>query len=127
MDIAIIDIHDLTFANLTILEFLRDFFGLMSFIENYVMSCHVMYIYRVMLCHVYIENMSCYVTHIFRCGPSRFHRHHSKQLIHIQSSVCTTTRSIHQHHCGIVGSAPACDGTGCEFDPWQCRIYIPCS
>ena len=30
-------------------------------------------------------------------------------------------------HCGIVGSAPACDGTGCEFDPWQCRIYIPCS
>ena len=24
-------------------------------------------------------------------------------------------------------SAPACDGTGCEFDSWQCRIYILCS
>ena len=30
-------------------------------------------------------------------------------------------------HCGIVVSAPAWDGTGCEFDSWQCRIYIPCS
>ena len=30
-------------------------------------------------------------------------------------------------HCGLVGSAPAWDGTGCEFDSWQCRIYIPCS
>ena len=24
-------------------------------------------------------------------------------------------------------SAPAWDGTGREFDSWQCRIYIPCS
>ena len=24
-------------------------------------------------------------------------------------------------------STPAWDGTGCEFDSWQCRIYIPCS
>ena len=33
-----------------------------------------------------------------------------------------------QHcHCGLVGSAPAWNGTGCEFDSWQCRIYIPCS
>ena len=31
------------------------------------------------------------------------------------------------HHWGLVGSAPAWDGTGCEFDSWQCRIYIPCS
>ena len=30
-------------------------------------------------------------------------------------------------HCGLVISAPAWDGTGCEFDSWQCRIYIPCS
>ena len=30
-------------------------------------------------------------------------------------------------HCGLVVSAPAWDGTGCEFDSWQCRIYIPCS
>ena len=28
---------------------------------------------------------------------------------------------------GPVGSTPAWDGTGCEFDSWQCRIYIPCS
>ena len=26
-----------------------------------------------------------------------------------------------------VVSAPAWDGTGCEFDSWQCQIYIPCS
>ena len=26
-------------------------------------------------------------------------------------------------HCGLVVSAPAWDGTGCEFDSWQCRIY----
>ena len=30
-------------------------------------------------------------------------------------------------HCGLVVSAPAWDGTGCEFDSWQCLIYIPCS
>ena len=30
-------------------------------------------------------------------------------------------------HCGLVGSAPACDETDCEFNSWQCRIYIPCS
>ena len=30
-----------------------------------------------------------------------------------------------ERHCGLVGSAPAWDGTGCEFDSWQCRIYIP--
>ena len=30
-------------------------------------------------------------------------------------------------HCGLVVSAPACDGSGCEFDSWQCRIYILCS
>ena len=28
---------------------------------------------------------------------------------------------------GLVVSAPAWDGTDCEFDSWQCRIYIPCS
>ena len=30
-------------------------------------------------------------------------------------------------HCGLLVSAPAWNGTGCEFDSWQCRIYIPCS
>ena len=27
-------------------------------------------------------------------------------------------------HCGLVESARTWDGTGCEFDSWQCRIYI---
>ena len=36
-------------------------------------------------------------------------------------------RSSKFRHCGLVVSAPAWDGTGCEFDSWQCRIYIPCS
>ena len=31
------------------------------------------------------------------------------------------------NHCGLVVSTPTWDGTGCEFDSWQCRIYIPCS
>ena len=34
-------------------------------------------------------------------------------------SHCNTVR-----HCGLVVSAPAWDRTGCEFDSWQCRIYI---
>ena len=34
---------------------------------------------------------------------------------------------MHIIHCGLVVSTPAWDGTGCEFDSWQCRIYIPCS
>ena len=28
-----------------------------------------------------------------------------------------------KNYCGLVGSVSAC----CEFDSWQCRIYIPCS
>ena len=46
------------------------------------------------------------------------------------ASVCSRvwSRYFDQfHHCGLVGSAPALDGTGCEFDFWQFRIYIPCS
>ena len=27
-------------------------------------------------------------------------------------------------HCGLVESVCTWDGTGCEFDSWQCRIYI---
>ena len=26
--------------------------------------------------------------------------------------------------CGLMGSVQTWDGTGCEFDSWQCRIYI---
>ena len=28
-------------------------------------------------------------------------------------------------HCGLVVSTPAWYRTGCEFDSWQCPIYIP--
>ena len=37
---------------------------------------------------------------------------------------CTTHS---QNRSGLVVSAPTWDGTSCEFDSWQCRIYIPCS
>ena len=37
------------------------------------------------------------------------------------------TETVVVRHCGLLGSAPAWDGTGCEFDSWQCRIYIPCA
>ena len=30
---------------------------------------------------------------------------------------------IRSCHYGLVVSAPVWDGTGCEFDSWQCRIY----
>ena len=30
-------------------------------------------------------------------------------------------------HCSLVESAHTWDGTGCEFESWQCRIHIPCS
>ena len=42
-------------------------------------------------------------------------------------SVLLLSLSEDNRHYGLVGSAPAWDGTGCEFDSWQCRIYIPCS
>ena len=37
-----------------------------------------------------------------------------------QAGVDTTSSSL-------VVSTPAWDGTGCEYDSWQCQIYIPCS
>ena len=47
-----------------------------------------------------------------------------------QSRLVTTTvhyrcryLSSKIRHCGLVVSAPAWDGTGREFDTWQCRIY----
>ena len=40
-------------------------------------------------------------------------------LVHTTTGYC--------RHCGLVVTAPACDGTGCEFDSWRFRIYIPCS
>ena len=47
------------------------------------------------------------------------------------SSHQKTRSNTHDRHCGLVVSAPAWDGTGCEFDSWQCwiyiYIYIPCS
>ena len=39
----------------------------------------------------------------------------------------TTKITAAVRHCGLVVLAPAWDGTGCEFDSWQCLIYIPCS
>ena len=49
-----------------------------------------------------------------------------KSLLHITSSLHVSSQ-LTVRHCGLVVSTPAWDGTGCEFDSWQCRIYIPCS
>ena len=54
------------------------------------------------------------------------------ELLSIQYGLCSVTLKMSQlnkkvRHCGLVVSASACDGSGCEFDSWQCRIYIPCS
>ena len=49
------------------------------------------------------------------------------------SSNCGTRGRIERREeqivrdCGLVVSTPAWDGTGWEFDSWQCRTYIPCS
>ena len=52
-------------------------------------------------------------------------RIHIKRAYLINQSIKKLTNI--DDHCGLVVSAPAWDGTGCEFDSWQCRIYIPCS
>ena len=44
-----------------------------------------------------------------------------------QSIPKSDLEAIITRHCGLVVSSPAWDGTGCEFDSGQCRIYIPCS
>ena len=41
--------------------------------------------------------------------------------------LAATHSSSPVRHCGLVESGRIWDGTGCEFDSWQCRIHIPCS
>ena len=52
-------------------------------------------------------------------------RHRDLSLHVITKFLLQTTVSQREHieHCGIVVSAPAWDGTGSEFDSWQCQIY----
>ena len=47
--------------------------------------------------------------------------------VSVQAVLLREERSRLIRHCGLVVSTPAWDETGCEFDSWQCRIYIPCS
>ena len=47
--------------------------------------------------------------------------------LHVVSNKTDGSIESDIRHCGLVVSAPAWDGTGCELDSWQCRIYIPCS
>ena len=52
----------------------------------------------------------------------------SRYSLYVLMNIYTfSVYSQHARHCGLVVSALAWDGTGCEFDSWQCRIYIPCS
>ena len=47
------------------------------------------------------------------------------RLITYETEKCRTVIDyilIRKSHCGLVGSARTWDGTGCEFDSWQCRI-----
>ena len=48
-------------------------------------------------------------------------------LVLVINSLHTKVEWLNARHCGQVVSAPAWDGTGCDFDSWQCLIYIPCS
>ena len=59
--------------------------------------------------------------HGFCAQPTRLLQWSSRWYVSVPD------RSVSIRHCGLVGSAPAWDGTGCEFDSWQCQIYIPCS
>ena len=43
------------------------------------------------------------------------------------SAAMETSKNLHVRHRGLVVSAPTWDGTGCELDSRQCRIYILCS
>ena len=55
-------------------------------------------------------------------GDNRGNRRRQRNLWFLSSFISKLNRC-----CGLVVSAIAQDGTGCEFDSWQCRIYIPCS
>ena len=58
--------------------------------------------------------------------PACHYRHW--KIWHLYASLLVGSERVNLvRHCGLVGSAPAWDGTGCEFDSWQCRINIPCS
>ena len=48
-------------------------------------------------------------------------------IINGKIKICSSAHSLVTLLYGLVVSAPAWDGTGREFDSWQCRIYIPCS
>ena len=56
-------------------------------------------------------------------------KHNSQKLVESKPVrwLCLDTHVITVRYCGLVVSVPAWNGTGCEFDSWQCRIYIPCS
>ena len=62
----------------------------------------------------------------------KIQNHHTDLLTNFVGG-CQLTYCEHRskpdylQHCGLVVSAPAWDGTGCEFDSCQCLIYIPCS
>ena len=58
----------------------------------------------------------------------RFHRHLKLNMTGIEIwSTVADPGTIAPSNGGLVVSTPAWDGTGCEFNSWQCRIYIPCS
>ena len=74
------------------------------------------------------------VLYFFRCTCFfPFTRHYLVELVFIGAANSfeikdsTRTHITTVRHCGLVGSAPTWDRTGCEFNSWQCRIYIPCS
>ena len=71
------------------------------------------------------ETNKQFVDKISKRGWPNVYSRISGQLLFIRFGEHVEVTNI--RHCGLVVSTPAWDGTGCEFDSWQCRIYIPCA
>ena len=56
------------------------------------------------------------------CSYRRAHNTHEQKEEGPEKNLQSKRR-----HCGLVGSAPTWNGTGCEFDSGKFRIYMPCS
>ena len=68
---------------------------------------------------------NCTQNLVSRLGMHKGYEWQKNKLMNCSSNGVRWSNEV--RHCGRVVSAPAWDGTGCEFDSWQCRIYIPCS
>ena len=104
-----------------------EFHDLCHIYETFASAFHILYKYLCFPCKVRIKLLMDFALasgqSILLLGPSGSGKTSlTTDLLKTRGLLFNFVR-----HCGLVSSALAWDGTGCEFDSWQCRIYIPCS